>query len=194
MGNKVFKTIYYIFIGAIALIALLLVFSAVPIPGNFRVMIVQSGSMEPAIRVGSVVVVKSASEYRVGDIITFGPYSKTKPPTTHRIVEIKDGNYITKGDANNAPDMSAVSKRNVVGKVILDVPYVGYAVAAAKTPIGFAFIIIIPAAIIVYDEVRKIWAEIRRLRKDKKSKDNEQDGEINKLEKEVKEIEEKINL
>lgn len=165
MGNKVFKTIYYIFIAAIAAVALLLIASALPIPGGIKVFIVQSGSMKPAIKTGSVAVVKSVSEYKVGDIITFGPYSKTKAPTTHRLVEIKDGNYITKGDANNAPDTRVIAKRDIIGKVLLDVPYLGYAVAAAKTPAGFTAIIIIPAAIIIYDEVRKIWGEVKKLRK-----------------------------
>lgn len=166
---KVFKIIYYVFLVAIALVAVLLVWSALPIKNGPKVFIVQSGSMEPAIKVGSVVIVKSVSDYRVGDIITFGPYSKTKPPTTHRIYEIKGDcpncTYVTKGDANNGPDQRDIRPADVVGKVMFDVPYVGYAVAAAKTPIGFALIIIIPAAIIVYDEVRKILGEVKNLRK-----------------------------
>ena len=164
---KVFKIIYYVFLVAIALVAVLLIWSALPIKNGPKVFIVQSGSMEPAIRTGSIVVVKSVGEYKVGDVITFGPYNKTKTPTTHRLVEIKDGNYITKGDANNAPDQRVIRKSDIVGKVLLDVPYVGYAVAAAKTPAGFTAIIIIPAAIIVYDEVRKIWGEVKNLRKKK---------------------------
>ena len=167
--TKFFKTIYYIFIGAIALVAVLLVWSALPIKNGPKVMIVQSGSMEPAIKTGGVVVVKSASDYKVGDIITFGPYSKIKAPTTHRIYEIKGDcpncTFVTKGDANNAPDQRDIRPSDVVGKVLLDVSYVGYAVAAAKKPVGFAFIIIIPAAIIVYDEIRKIFAEIKKMRK-----------------------------
>ncbi len=153
------------------MVAVLLVWSALPIKNGPKVFIVQSGSMEPAIKTGSVVVVKSSSDYKVGDIITFGPYSKTKPPTTHRIYEMKvvggEPVYTTKGDANNAPDTRTIAKRDIVGKVLLDVPYVGYAVAAAKTPIGFMLIIIIPAAIIVYDEAVKIIREIRKMKKGK---------------------------
>jgi signal peptidase len=193
---KVFKIIYYVFLGAIILIAVLLVWSALPMKNGPKVFIVQSGSMEPAIKTGGVVVVKSVSDYKVGDVITFGPYSKTKAPTTHRIYEMKavggEPVYITKGDANNAPDTREISKKDVVGKVLLDVPYVGYAVAAAKTPIGFMLIIIIPAAIIVYDEIRKIWGEIGKMKKNKK--DKKQDKEIGKLEEEVKKIEKKISL
>ena len=168
---KVFKTIYYVFLVAIILVAVLLVWSALPMKNGPKVFIVQSGSMEPAIKTGSVVVVKSASDYKVGDVITFGPYSKTKAPTTHRIFDVKVENgqpvYITKGDANNAPDQRQVAKRDIIGKVLLDVPYVGYAVAAAKTPVGFTAIIIIPAAVIIYDEIRKILGEIRNLKKEK---------------------------
>jgi signal peptidase len=163
---KSLKIIYYIVIAFIVLVAILLIVSAFPIPGNYKVMVVKSGSMEPTIKTGSIVVVKPASDYKIGDIITFGPYSKTKAPTTHRIYEMKvEGGepiYITKGDANNAPDTREIKKIDIVGKVLFSVPFVGYAVDFAKKPLGFALIIIIPAAIIIYDEIRKIFGEIKK--------------------------------
>ncbi|MDO8668422.1 MAG: signal peptidase I [bacterium] len=173
-----FKIIYYLFIACVAIIALFLIISIFPITGNFKVMVVQSGSMEPAIHTGSVVIVKplsassgQAADYKIGDIITFGPNTKTKAPTTHRINEVKNSNgvftYITKGDANNAPDTKEIRKNEIIGKVLFSVPYVGYAVDAAKKPLGFAAIIILPAAIIIYDEAQKIWAEAKRMRKKK---------------------------
>ncbi|GAI45652.1 unnamed protein product, partial [marine sediment metagenome] len=147
---KPFKIIYYIFIAFIAAIAVLLVLSTFPIPGNFKVMTVLSGSMEPAIKMGSVVVVKPSDEYKIGDVISFGEITRTKAPATHRIYDIKitEGQpvYITKGDANNAPDQREIPKREVIGKVLFDVPYFGYAVDFAKKPLGFALIIIVPAA------------------------------------------------
>ena len=164
--TKPFQIIYYIFIAFIAVVAVLLIISAFPITGNFKVMVVQSGSMAPAIKMGSVVAVKPAEDYKIGDIITFGPYSRTKSPTTHRIYDIKVVNgqprYITKGDANNAPDQREISKRDILGKVLFSVPYLGYAVAFAKKPAGFALIIIIPAAVIISDEVKKIYNEIKK--------------------------------
>ncbi|OQX50330.1 hypothetical protein B5M47_03900 [candidate division CPR3 bacterium 4484_211] len=51
---KFFKTIYYIFIGLIAAIAVLLIVSALPITGNYKVMTVLSGSMEPTIKTGGI--------------------------------------------------------------------------------------------------------------------------------------------
>ena len=164
--RKIGKIIYYVFVAFLTVIALLLIVSVFPIPGNYKVMTVLSGSMEPAIKMGSVVVIKPQEEYKVGDVITFGSYSKTKPPITHRIYQIKEVNgkkvYITKGDANNAPDQKEVAKRDVVGKVLFSVPYLGYAVDFAKKPVGFMLIVIIPAIIIIYDEVKNIWQEIKK--------------------------------
>ena len=163
---KVFRIIYYIFIAFIASIAVLLIVSVFPITGNYKLMIVQSGSMAPAIKMGSVVAVKPADDYKIGDIITFGPYTRTKAPTTHRIYDIKvtggEPIYITKGDANNAPDQREITKRDVIGKVLFSVPYLGYAVDAAKKPIGFALIIIVPATLIIIDEIKKIFGEIKK--------------------------------
>lgn len=171
MNNKVLKTIYYIFLGAIALIAVLLIVSAFPITGNIKFLTVLSGSMEPAIKMGSVVLVKPAADYKIGDVITFGEISKIKTPTTHRIYEIKvQGNqpvYITKGDANNAPDTREIQKRDVIGKVLFSVPYAGYAVDAAKKPLGFALIIVVPAVLIIFGEIKKIYEEISKNKKKK---------------------------
>lgn len=153
----------YAFYAAVALIVLLLLSSALPIPGGIKTFVVQSGSMEPTIKTGGVVVVKPAESYHVGDVITFGPRSKTKPPTTHRIMEVKeDGNFLTKGDANEDADMRTVSRYEVIGKVLFSLPYVGYAVAAAQKPWGFTVIVIIPAVIIIWEELQKIWIEVKK--------------------------------
>jgi hypothetical protein len=48
----------------------------------------------------------------------------------------------------------------VWGKVILTIPYIGYGVEAARKPIGFIFLVIIPAGVVIIDELRKIALEI----------------------------------
>src|ERR1035437_10814100 len=99
--KKIFKTIYYVVLSAIIFIALLLIISVFPISGNIKILTVLSGSMEPAIHTGSVVIIKPESSYKVGDIITFGQNTKTDIPTTHLIAEMKavEGSivYKTKG-------------------------------------------------------------------------------------------------
>jgi len=163
---KVLKIIYSVFIAFIILVALLLIVSVFPITGNIKFLTVQSGSMEPTVKMGGVVLVKPVDDYQIGDIITFGKMTKTKSPITHRIYDMKvvegDIRYITKGDANEDPDQREVLKGEIVGKVLLSVPYAGYAVDFAKKPLGFAFIILVPAAVIISDEIKKIYGEIKR--------------------------------
>jgi len=163
---KIFKIIYYVFLAFIIVIALLLIISIFPITGNIKFMIVQSGSMEPAIKIGSIVMVKPIDEYKIGDVISFGEVARTKAPTTHRVYDIKvvegEPYYITKGDANNTPDQREISKREIIGKVLFDVPYLGYAVDFVKKPLGFALIILVPAVVIISDEIKKIIREIKK--------------------------------
>ena len=165
------KILSYILGTIVAIIALLLIISAFPVKWNYLLLIVQSGSMEPAIKTGSIVIVKPVSEYKVGEVITFGSVSKTKIPTTHRIIDVHLQNgrpvYTTKGDANEGKDINEVLARQVIGKVLFDIPFLGYALVATKKPIGFAVLIIIPALILLFDEAKNIFWEIKKMRKPK---------------------------
>ena len=186
--KKLFKIGYYIFIVCLIGVAGILFLSAYP-KGKYKSFVVLSGSMEPAIKTGSVVFVNESGDYQIGDVITFGEVSKTKTPTTHRIVDIMRESeiekYITKGDANNAEDNEQASKDEIIGKVLFSVPYMGYAVSAAQKPIGFVSILVIPAVIIIYDEILNIKKEVfkkidykkrvkkRKLQSNVKSKEEE---------------------
>ena len=166
--KKLFKLFYYLFVAGIVGIALLLVASMFPIQGNIQVKVVLSGSMEPAIPVGSVIVIKPSESYAVGDIVTFGKDTKTDIPTTHRIIDMRiegaDTFFKTKGDANGDPDISELKESAIAGKVLVTIPYLGYLIDFAKQPLGFALLVIIPASIVVLDEVKKIWVEMKKIR------------------------------
>jgi signal peptidase len=171
---KIFKIIQKLFTVVVFAVVALIIVSILPIPGNYKLLIVQSGSMEPAIKTGSVVVVKPVDSYKSGDVITFNDGGKDRT-TTHRItdMEVVSGQtyYVTQGDANNAEDSSKVSENKVIGKVLTSVPYAGYILAAAKEPIGFILLVIVPCAIIILEEIGKIWKEVRK--KKKKEEDTE---------------------
>jgi len=163
---KIFKVIYSIFIVFIVVVALLLIISVFPITGNIKFMVVKSGSMEPAIKMGGLVMIKPADDYKINDIITSKNPKKPQELITHRVVnlEVIDGKtfYTTKGDANEDPDTRKVAKDEVMGKVLFDVPFIGYAVDFAKRPLGFSLIIIVPAALIIIDEIKNIYGEIKK--------------------------------
>src|SRR3989344_8902632 len=164
---------YGLFVGAIVVLAGLLASTLLPIPGNFQVKVVKSGSMEPTIHTGSLVVIKPKESYAEGDVITFGKDTKTDVPTTHRIVASRaEGGvliFTTKGDANEESDTKEVVQSEVVGKALFAVPYVGYLIDFARKPLGFALLIGIPALAVIGDEIAKIWREARRLREKKRT-------------------------
>ena len=172
--QKTGKILYGLVFLVLIIIAGLVAISALNISGNYKLLVVQSGSMEPVIKMGSVVVVKPSEEYKVGDIITVKEPANPKSSLTHRIAEIKerDGktSYVTKGDANNTPDMEERPKENVLGKVLFSVPYIGYPIGFAKTRDGLIILVIIPATIIIYSELVSIKNETVKLLKERKKR------------------------
>ncbi|USN87799.1 MAG: signal peptidase I [Candidatus Nomurabacteria bacterium] len=166
-----FSTILYTLFGLIVIgLTVLFVAPATPLLSGFDVKIVKSGSMEPQIMTGAVVVIKESVQYGVGDIITFNN-TDTEIPTTHRIVgtESVDGvsYFVTKGDANEERDMSLVAVGDVIGKVMVNAPYAGYVLDFARQPLGFVLLVGIPALLIVLDELVNIWQEVKRMRRPK---------------------------
>jgi len=95
-----------------------------------------SGSMRPTLDVGDVVIIAkvSADTVKPGDIIQFREAEGVT--TVHRVVEVREIEgkrvFITQGDANRAPDPDPVLTDNVVGKVIFNIPKVGWAAIAVK--------------------------------------------------------------
>ena len=158
--KKLAKTIKLIVIAILAIVFLVF-YRPISLWGDTRYEPVYTGSMEPAISVGSIVVIKPVDPetLKTEDIICF----KLSEPTsiTHRITNITSEGFITKGDANEDPDQRIVKKENVIGKVILTVPYIGYIGYFVRTPIGFTLLIILPASLIIILEIRHIIKELK---------------------------------
>lgn len=94
---------------------------------SYQPRVVMTGSMEPLIMPGDVVIVHKSNEaVKLGDIIMF-PANRMK--VTHRVVAVKEEKghriFTTKGDANPYPDLEPVLESNVQGKVIMVVPGIG---------------------------------------------------------------------
>ncbi len=171
--RKIRQLLLNILLVTIVLVGAIVAFSMLPIEGNYKLFTVMSGSMEPNLHVGSVVAVKPISEYKVGDVITFQG-SGTADKTTHRIYEIDESTsrkiYTTKGDANDSPDGTPVYEDQIVGKEYISLPFLGYVLNYIKTPVGLVLIIVIPAAIIVYEEIKKIISETKNIVKNRRQK------------------------
>ncbi|OGV94450.1 signal peptidase I [Microgenomates group bacterium RIFCSPLOWO2_01_FULL_46_13] len=130
--------------------------------------VIMSGSMAPAIPAGSVIASLPSPSYQVGDIISFKTDGKSIP-VTHRLVAKLTQNsqtvYLTKGDANEEPDQQLVKTENILGKVSLTLPYLGFGVNFAKTPQGFILLVVIPATIVVYEELKSLAKELLKITK-----------------------------
>lgn len=104
---------------------------------------VVSGSMEPTYPTGSLLYVKSIDPERlaVGDAVTFMLDEDTV--ATHRIIEVipddEDESVIrfrTKGDANASADGMPVHCKNIIGKPLFAIPYLGYFAHFVQNPPG----------------------------------------------------------
>lgn len=95
-------------------------------------MVVVTGSMEPTIRPGDIVVMQpvNGAGVSVGDVVAFRPKDNQAQMITHRVVgkEIasngEGGRIITQGDANQTKD-DPLSFGQVVGKMRYHIPIVG---------------------------------------------------------------------
>lgn len=93
--------------------------------------IVLSGSMEPAISTGSIVLVDTTEkDYRIGDIIS---YKIKDQIVTHRIVKMDTGIYKTKGDSNEIEDSISLNESQIIGKVKGSIPRLGYLISYLKS-------------------------------------------------------------
>lgn len=81
---------------------------------------VETGSMKPEIDERSYILVSSADkkDVKVGDVIVFVCKDKSLPVynalVTHRVIEVTEAGYITKGDNNPAVDSLAVARGDIV--------------------------------------------------------------------------------
>ena len=144
-------------------------FSLLPIKGNYKLMAILSGSMKPSLQVGSMIIVRPVSGYNPDDVISYyvGESGQNRVITTHRIkaVDSKDGQtlYTTQGDANNIVDGQPVKPDQIIGKQIFYVPHIGYALGYLKTIPALMLLVVIPATIIIYEELKRITHETKRI-------------------------------
>ena len=120
--SKGFSSMWMI---TIALVALLGVWFNTGLLGVFP-SIAMSGSMRPIMDVGDVAILMKTSvdEIRPGDVIQ---YRSSNGMVIHRVIAMKDDYFITKGDACGSPDPDPVHPSQVMGKVTMIIPKIGWA-------------------------------------------------------------------
>lgn len=151
---------------------------AIPTIAGHKVLAVISGSMEPAIRTGDVIIVQPlkdpANEVKDGDVITFRAKEKADMLITHRIIgTVKvDGKPVafgTKGDNNQVIDRDVVAPEQIIGRYEWRIPYFGYVTTFIRTPLGIALFVIVPGVVIIGMEFMKMWKALSEAEAAKKA-------------------------
>jgi signal peptidase len=150
---------------------------------NFPFAVVQSGSMEPNIPVGSLLFIQHVSgndlviggpptgdvvvyyfpNEKITDYFLFTVYDPT--PWSHRAIDKVEigGEYfvLTKGDANLYPDQTQTNPNSwvpmdrVIGRVVWYVPYLGYPLLWMKNPFVFIAVLLFLIILIILPDSRK---------------------------------------
>jgi signal peptidase len=143
----------------VALVVPFVVYSVPAVVGGEESYIVLTASMTPAISPGDAVVVGEvdSADVVVGDVVTYRRSPTDEVPVTHRVIGVVDTAdgvaFQTKGDANEGADAALVRPEQLVGKVVLTIPYIGYIVQFVNSPVGFVALVVVPIGLLIASEV-----------------------------------------
>ncbi|MCE2854497.1 MAG: signal peptidase I [Ilumatobacteraceae bacterium] len=121
--------------------------SSLPLVGGHGLAVVTSGSMEPAIRRGDMVLTRDIPRQgsieadllgiSVDDVISYSGVDNTNLSITHRVVARRTSNneiaFETKGDAVEESAPAVVPGSRVTGKVVAVIPQLGLVLAALSS-------------------------------------------------------------
>lgn len=110
--------------------------------GAFGYTIVSGGSMEPTLTSGDLVATKRQRTYERGDIVVYAVPRGEVGEGAHVVHRVAGGTagagYVVRGDAKEADDPWRPTPDDVIGKVVVDVPHVGYGLVFLRTWLGLA--------------------------------------------------------
>lgn len=148
--------------------------------GGYSVLEVVSGSMEPAIHIGDMIIINTKeSSYSENDIVTFLDVNGSF--VTHRIVTINEEEMVTKGDFNNTEDEPTKIDK-IVGKYVTKIPGAGKLLSSLKNPFTLVMILIIGLLVcylistdkngnpIFTEEEKEFWGYKKKKQKTSKQK------------------------
>ncbi|MGN0489631.1 MAG: signal peptidase I [Ruminococcus sp.] len=147
--NTVFIVTFVVLVVVMIMTVTMRINGETPSIFGYSVFRVSSGSMEPELQIGDVILMRECEpmELKIGDIVTYkGVYGEMAgKAVTHRVVKepFKNGDdyYIqTKGDASQVKDYD-VNIKNVMGKLEMKLPFLSWLYGIFVTPFGLLIII-----------------------------------------------------
>jgi signal peptidase I len=153
---------------AVGMIVALMLAAAVPAAFGGKTLTVMSGSMEPNISTGDLVMAVpiSPTEAKNGEVLTFPDPDRNDRLLTHRVASASAHgdtySFVTQGDANNTVERWNVPADGRIGRVVLHVPKLGYLLTLGRTPAGRIALITVPALMLAAFALAAIWRPRRR--------------------------------
>ena len=159
-------------INVYALNAARLAGNQVPMPFGVGASVVLSGSMEPTLSVGDLLLLTQEDRYTPGQIVV---YQDGNAAVVHRLLALEGETAQTRGDANNSAD-APIPASAIKGRVVLAIPLLGHLMWALKTPLGIMLTLGAAVALMELsfrrekaqkmEEMDAIKAEIRKLQQE----------------------------
>jgi signal peptidase len=134
----------------------------------YQALVVRSGSMAPTIPTGSIVFYKkiAAAKVKVGNVIVFSRPDDPSERVTHRVYKIGSSStgpyFITKGDANGAPDDWRVPAVGTGWIATFHVPVAGYALYDLQSTTARLLLLVVPAFLLGLITLVELWRDKKR--------------------------------
>lgn len=158
--SKILKVSSYCLFGLIVCLSLFMLtlkfIGEAPSILGYNFYYVLTESMEPEINAGEMIIGQKTepADLKIGDVITYkGEVGAVKDKIiTHKIVEINDDIFITKGIANEIAD-PPINSSQIMSKYVGTVPVVGEIFSIINTKYGFIFLIVTPLLLLILNEI-----------------------------------------
>ncbi len=113
-------------------------FAPIQFGGQAAYVIVNGISMEPGFHRGDLAILRQATDYEIGDIVTYR--HPQIGPIIHRIIAIDGDRYVLKGDNNAWTDAYHPTEAECIGKLWLQIPAAGSLIEQLRIPRNMAML------------------------------------------------------
>jgi signal peptidase I len=130
---------------------------------GYRPLIDHSDSMRPAIVAGDLLITHAEPAGTVvrGDIVSFKDPALAGKLVTHRVVTVHPAgsrfDFLTKGDANAAPENWSTARGSSVGVLVYRVPAIGRTMVWVADPLVRTAILALAALLLSTALLRRVW-------------------------------------
>jgi len=138
-----------------------LVFAPTSLGGSVTYSITDGISMKPMLHKDDLAVIRTESNYYVGEVVLYQSQVIDKP-VLHRIILIQNGNYFFKGDNNGFVDPGYATRNELIGKLWFHIPHAGGVLGWFGTPMHAALLAGTAAMVVVLTGAKTSTGRRRR--------------------------------